>query len=630
MVWCFPFMQFCIEHLKLIIMKNLLLLFTTVLIGNFAAAQAVLGWTSGLPSVATNNHTIATDSQGNVYTIGIHDTNYDFDPGSGVFNLVCYTNPYSASLTSMYINKTDAAGNFIWAKQIGGGSTTNYETSNATAITIDTSNNIYIAGSSRKLGAGAILDFDPGVGVVDVPNPPGVYVMYILKLDANGNYLWNAQFDNTLTTASDSQNTVQAMKVDAAGNLFATGGFFGTVDFDPRTGVSNITSTVPNNNLSSDIFILKLDAAGNFGWAKALLRNGTYASYTTNLGYGIDLDSSGNIYTTGIFTDSIDVDPSAGVTNLVAYKSTVLPLMNGLNAQYIAKFDSSGNYVWAYPIAGDHNVGSNCSLVIDNSNNVIVSGNTYKTFTGSTNVNPIRDLDFGAGTFYLPADTDAFLLKLNTNAGFIWAKSTTRGIAPPLGSDNTVLGLAVDGLGNIFTTGSFGSSGTVDFDPSASNFNLTTAGLTDGYISKLDANGNFVFANKFGGSGGNEKGYSIVISPQGKILVNSSSDTGFAKTSLAVSPGGFMASYTQPALATNQFELDQNSTIYPNPSSGNYNITINENLIGAKVTVYSLLGQKVKAFILDVLTTNQNLDAGMYLLEIEKEGNSITKKLLVN
>ena len=83
-----------------------------VLVANFATAQAVLGWTSGLPSVATNNHTIATDSQGNVYTVGIHDTNYDFDPGSGVFNLVCYTNPYSASLTSMYINKTDAAGNF--------------------------------------------------------------------------------------------------------------------------------------------------------------------------------------------------------------------------------------------------------------------------------------------------------------------------------------------------------------------------------------------------------------------------------------------------------------------------------------------------------------------------------------
>ena len=89
MVWCFPFMQFCVEHLKLIIMKNLLLLFIMVLVANFATAQAVLGWTSGLPSVATNNHTIATDSQGNVYTVGIHDTNYDFDPGSSVFNLVC-------------------------------------------------------------------------------------------------------------------------------------------------------------------------------------------------------------------------------------------------------------------------------------------------------------------------------------------------------------------------------------------------------------------------------------------------------------------------------------------------------------------------------------------------------------
>ncbi|QBN18637.1 T9SS type A sorting domain-containing protein [Flavobacterium nackdongense] len=73
-----------------------------------------------------------------------------------------------------------------------------------------------------------------------------------------------------------------------------------------------------------------------------------------------------------------------------------------------------------------------------------------------------------------------------------------------------------------------------------------------------------------------------------------------------------------------------NFKIYPNPSYGNFNIEVTENLIGAKATIYNLLGQKVKEFELKSMTTNQNLNQGIYLLEIEKEGNKTTKKLLVN
>lgn len=70
--------------------------------------------------------------------------------------------------------------------------------------------------------------------------------------------------------------------------------------------------------------------------------------------------------------------------------------------------------------------------------------------------------------------------------------------------------------------------------------------------------------------------------------------------------------------------------IYPNPSNGNFNIEINEDLIGAKATVYNLLGQKVKDFSLKSSTTNQTLNKGIYLLEIQKDGNKTTKKLIVN
>ena len=70
--------------------------------------------------------------------------------------------------------------------------------------------------------------------------------------------------------------------------------------------------------------------------------------------------------------------------------------------------------------------------------------------------------------------------------------------------------------------------------------------------------------------------------------------------------------------------------IYPNPSSGNFNIEIDENLIGLKATIYNLLGQKIKTFDLKSTTTNQYLNKGIYLLEIEKEGIKTVKKLIVN
>ena len=82
------------------------------------------------------------------------------------------------------------------------------------------------------------------------------------------------------------------------------------------------------------------------------------------------------------------------------------------------------------------------------------------------------------------------------------------------------------------------------------------------------------------------------------------------------------------ALAKNQMKND--FKIYPNPTNGNFNIEVDENLIGSKVVVYNLLGQKIKDFKLNATTTNQTVNKGIYLLEIEKDGNKTTKKLIVN
>ena len=84
------------------------------------------------------------------------------------------------------------------------------------------------------------------------------------------------------------------------------------------------------------------------------------------------------------------------------------------------------------------------------------------------------------------------------------------------------------------------------------------------------------------------------------------------------------------ALGIKENSLSNNFKIYPNPTAGNFNIDIDEYLIGSKATIYNLLGQKVKDFSLKTTTTNQYLNKGIYLLEIEKEGVKTNKKLIIN
>ena len=107
----------------------------------------------------------------------------------------------------------------------------------------------------------------------------------------------------------------------------------------------------------------------------------------------------------------------------------------------------------------------------------------------------------------------------------------------------------------------------------------------------------------------------------------------YTKSQQSVSP--FAASLYKTtcnnALASTQnTKLNFNISIYPNPTTGNFNLEISEELVGAKVTVNNILGQQIKTFVLDGLLINQNLDAGMYILEIEKEDNKTSRKLIVN
>lgn len=288
---------------------------------------------------------------------------------------------------------------------------------------------------------------------------------------------WGKSFGSV--TAGDNG---QAIAVDPIGNVYTSGLFWSTVDFDPGPGVTNLTSAG-----NRDVFITKMSEAGNLIWAKRM------GGISSDLANGMTVDADGNVYTTGQnLSSSGDYDPGAGVFTLTNYGNVDI---------FISKLDSSGNFVWAKSIGSPANDFS-YGIATDAVGNVYISGLLSGSF----------DFDPGPGTFNLTSagSEDLFILKLDPAGNFLWAKA--------LGGTGSESGghIAVDASGNVFSTGSF--SGTADFDPNAGIYNLTSTGSTDGFISKLNAAGNFVWAYKIGGTGG-DAGKSICLGPGGDIYI---------------------------------------------------------------------------------------------------------------
>ncbi len=117
----------------------------------------------------------------------------------------------------------------------------------------------------------------------------------------NADFVWAKSIGGILADIGRS------VAVDASGNVYTTGDFQSTADFDPGPGTFNLTSAGSN-----DIFISKLDALGNFVWAKSM------GGALRDMGNSIKVDSSGNLHLTGNFQGTADFDPSAGTSNLTS------------------------------------------------------------------------------------------------------------------------------------------------------------------------------------------------------------------------------------------------------------------------------------------------------------------------
>ncbi len=521
-------------------------------------------------------NSVGVDASGDVYTTGYFNGTADFNPDSATtFNLT------SNGVEDIFVSKFDGSGNFSWVVQIGA---SNMDLGSSLAF--DAAGNVYVTGQFEDT-----VDFDPGVGVFTMI-VTGADDAFVLKLDPAGNFVWARQFGGTYATGA-------SITVDLAGNVFTAGHFQGVNDFDPGAGTMNLTSAG-----AEDVFVSKLDPSGNFLWVKQM--GGPQYDYASS----VALDAVGSIYTVGYFAGTSDFDPGAGTFNLIGSSTFIQDI-------YISKLDAAGNFEWAKKIGTASATDVASSVAIDPSGNVYTTG----MYAGTVDFNP------GTGSFNMTApggDFNCYISKLDSLGNFVWAKQVGGSVY------DEGRFITTDAIGNVYTMGRM--DGTGDFDPGAGVFNFTTNGGDDIFISKLDASGNYIWATTFGGTGSDnpasldfDANYNIYITGYfaGPMDVDPGPGT-YILDSLGGTIDVFVIKFDNPTTGIVEENGASGVKVYPNPSNGIFNVSSNVNTM-TEITIWNSLGEKVSAqqntsgnFIVDL----SNQPAGIYFYQLQSDGKN--------
>ncbi len=460
-----------------------------------------------LPGGNDAGQAIARDSAGNYIVAGYFSGRADFDPGKSSLSVV------STGGTDAFVAKYGSDGALIWVKTFGG-----LGADQVTGLVVDTSGAIYAAGSFSFL-----VDFDPGPSTATLVSA-GQEDAFLLKLDANGNFIWARKIGGALA------DRATAIAVDAVGMLYLGGVFAGRVDMDPGPAQQFLTS-VGN---SADIFWTALTPEGI--WSASRQFGGPGAEQLNAL-----KPSGAFVYLAGSFSDSLDLDPGPGVAQI---------LSKGQMDGFIARYSIAGTFDWARQIggAGDDFVSD---VAVGSSTGIAVTG----SFTGEVTLDSAApggglsgrggtDLfialyndqgaflrsatlggegeDKGLGITGDPATGGFFACGYFTGEALLWAGSLQDTVkshgdrdmallaldkdlqalwAHPLGgvSQDAATRLVLDTKGAPAFTGSF--KFLADFDPGLGVRNqgaIAGFGDDDGFLLKLDAKGSFVWAAHFG------------------------------------------------------------------------------------------------------------------------------------
>jgi hypothetical protein len=428
---------------------------------------------------------IAVDAAGNVYVTG------DFFLDNAVFGSVTLTN---SGGRDFFVAKYDSGGAVLWAKSGAGGE--------GAGIAVDAAGNVYVTGSC-----------------------------FVAKYDGSGNLLWEKRLQASGT----------GIALDAAGNAYVTGYFvFSTAVFD------SVTLTNSSLKGGANIFLVKYDSGGTVLWAKSA--GGTETGY----GFAIAVDAPANVYLTGHFGGSTATFGSVTVTNSSGFA------VDGGYDIFVAKYESSGNVVWAKSAGGSNDYEFASGIAVDGLGNVYVTGSFH---TPTAMFGNFTLTNSSQGSYF-----DIFLAKYDSSGNVLWAKS------PGGRLDDEAWGIAVDKAGNAYVSGNFKSETAIFGSVTLRNVNSLIADI---FVAKYDGSGNVLWAERAGG-GQDDYGRAIAVDWAGNVYLTGYFHSRFAafgdvtlmnSDSTEQDPDIFVAKLATPRLTIAR--LGANVIIsWPSPSTG--------------------------------------------------------------
>jgi|GEM_PF-1234801 len=381
----------------------------------------------------------------------------------------------------------------------------------------------FIGGEAREEGLGIAVDKDGYVYVTgatisnDFPADRWIgealnsndFNVFVVKLDPSGSKLiYSTVIGGSIceTCASPGSDQGYDIAVDRQGNAYIVGKTYST-DFPTTSGAFDQSF---NGGYHGDAFVAKLDSNGVLAYSTYLGGN-----LGERYGFGIAVDSEGNVYVTG--GTAQDYDETSQITyysfpHTKKYYTQRNDCVNciGVPSVFVVKINPNEPDLIYSVIIGGVGYDFGTSIAVDLSGNAYVTGETWS-----------HDFPITQGAFqanFGGADSDAFLIKLDSSGNLIYSTF--------LGGSNNDSGqeITLDPMGNIYITG---NTRSLDFPLSSDAFDQTPGGKSgcgsywlDGFVTKLDPTGTqLIYSTYVGGELSCDESLGIAVDSFGNAYV---------------------------------------------------------------------------------------------------------------
>ncbi len=556
-------------------------------------------WLRFLNSTQSDDFTdVDVDQDGNAYVCGTF-----FGPtvtfAGQTFN--------SVENSAAILVKRDPSGGLVWARTIDG--------AECFAVNVDNAGNTYITGYFEvdSVDFGNTVLYNPAL--FNTSTLAGTNTAsFLVKYDPSGTVLWAKSFDNQLSAKTKGLTVTS----DLVGNCYVAGTFliYSTESGAELTLNGTSLAMYPGSGLE-DVFLVKYNENGEFQWVK------TAGGSSYEEPKSLAIDATGNVIMAGIFGGNIfEFDANS-----------VLTQNNSPNTSrtdfFIAKYTAEGDLISANQSFSGGS--ARCEeIATDSEGNCFITGyfnadTLYYNGIGLVN----SDITSSGSITPLEYNSDIFLFKVNAVGEVLWAKSF--GFGEGLIANDNARGITTDSDGNCYITGQFRTE--INFG----DINLLSNGFDDVFVTKIDPDGNPLWAQSAGGSA-SERGNAVAIDAANNVFISGSYDDGTVaqtfnfgsvQATYTGSPTGFLAK-----LGFNTVDIaDKNNSIEvlvsPNPTSGNVMISLQgiTQMDVASLRFVDLYGKVVMHCavngLLSSISLGKNIPDGIYLVQLIDKSNNI-------